>query len=236
MLAPLIGVGAAALAGAAGYQTMAPTGQWYGKNFVRLPRGSRQIALTYDDGPNDPHTLRLLDVLAKHGARATFFLIGRFVVERADIVREIANAGHTIGNHTFTHPNLIFANRTQTRDQLDRCQQAISGAAGEAPKLFRPPFGGRRPGTFRIARSLGLQPVMWSITGFDWNAPPAARIVERVSSRIRGGDVILLHDGSHTGMGGDRAQTVSATEELLARWKPQGYDFVTITEMMQTRP
>lgn len=212
---------------------MAPGGQWYGSTFVRGKRGSKQVALTYDDGPNDPHTLRLLEVLAKHGARATFFLIGRFVEQRPDIVREIVQAGHAIGNHTFTHPRLIFTSPAQTRVELERCQAAIAAAAGQKPNMFRPPFGGRRPDTLRIVRAAGFAPVMWSITGFDWTAPPAERIVRRVSRRIRGGDVVLLHDGSHLGMGGDRAQTVIATERILARFVPQGYRFIAVPEMME---
>ncbi len=103
------GVLGTAAASAAGYQSMAPAGQWYGPTFTGLSRGTRQLALTYDDGPNDPFTLRLLEVLAKHGVRATFFLIGRFVKQRPDIVRELVQAGHVVGNHTFSHPNLIFA-------------------------------------------------------------------------------------------------------------------------------
>src|SRR5690349_15990457 len=102
MFGAAIAISAAAAASAAGYQTMAPTGQWYGRTFAGS-KGSRQLALTYDDGPNDPHTLRLLDVLAKHDVRATFFLIGQFVKQRPDIVRELAQAGHVIGNHTFNH-------------------------------------------------------------------------------------------------------------------------------------
>src|SRR5215471_16373990 len=109
MLGPLLGAGAV-VAAAAGYQSMAPTGQWYGHTFIGLARGAKQIALTYDDGPNDPHTLRLLEVLAKHDAKATFFLIGRFVEQRPDIVRAVVKGGHVIANHTFTHPNLIFEN------------------------------------------------------------------------------------------------------------------------------
>ena len=174
MLDSLIGLGAAAVVGAAGYQTMAPAGQWYGRDFAGLRAGSKQIALTYDDGPNDPHTLRLLEVLAKHSARATFFLIGRFVEQRPDIAREIADAGHAIGNHTFTHPHLIFTSNAETRRQIERCQNAIADAVGRTPTLFRPPFGGRRPGTFQIVRSFGLKPVMWSITGSDGMLPPPA--------------------------------------------------------------
>src|ERR1700685_2040651 len=101
MLGTLLTGSAGAAAIAAGYQSMAPTGQWFGRTFTGLPRGTRQLALTFDDGPNDPHTLRLLAVLARHEVHATFFLIGSRVQQRHDIVREIAAAGHGIGNHTF---------------------------------------------------------------------------------------------------------------------------------------
>ena len=98
MFSALLGLGVAAAGSAAGYQSMAPTGQWYGRTFTGLKRGSRQIALTYDDGPNDPHTLRLLEVLARHRVRATFFMIGRYVRQRPDIVLDVARAGHVIGS------------------------------------------------------------------------------------------------------------------------------------------
>ena len=210
---------------------MAPSGQWFGQTFAGGMHGSKQIALTYDDGPNDPHTLKLLDVLAKHNVRATFFMIGRYVQQRPDIARAVAQAGHVIGNHTFTHPLLIFESETRTRTQLVDCRQALEDAIGEHSSLFRPPFGGRRPTTLRIARELRLQTVMWNVTGYDWNAPPAAVIEKRVARQIRGGAVILLHDGGHRSMGIDRAQTVLATENLIQRYRDQGYEFVTVEEM-----
>jgi len=233
VFATLLGVAGAGVVVAAGYQTMAPTGQWYGRTFTGLARGTKKLALTYDDGPNDPHTLRLLEVLAKHNVRATFFLIGRFVAQRPDIVRELARAGHAVGNHTFSHPNLIIASAQRTRKELADCQQALLEATGEVCRLFRPPFGGRRPGTLQVARAAGLEPVMWNLTGYDWSAPPADAIVSKVSRRIRGGDVILLHDGSHARMGADRSQTVIATDRIVAKYTAQGYDFVTIPEMME---
>ena len=231
MFPALIGLTAAAAASAAGYQSMAPSGQWYGQTFVRGMPGSKQIALTYDDGPNDPHTLKLLDVLAKHSVQATFFMIGRYVKQHPDIARAVAQAGHLIGNHTFTHPLLIFKTERQTRTQLFDCHQAVEDAVGEHSNLFRPPFGGRRPATLRIARELGLQTVMWNVTGYDWNAPPAAVIEKKVARQIRGGDVILLHDGGHRTMGADRAQTVIATNNLILRYKNEGYEFVPVDEM-----
>ena len=232
MLALALTAVSAAAAVAAGYQSMAPTGQWYGRTFTGLPRGSRQIALTYDDGPNDPHTLRLLEVLARHGVRATFFLIGRYVQQRPEIAREIIQAGHVVGNHTFTHPLLIFKGETEIRRELSQCRAALQDAIGQHSNLFRPPFGGRRPAVLRVARELGLDPVMWNVTGYDWNAPPAEVIERKVARRIRGGDVILLHDGGHKQMGADRSQTVIATDRMIARYKAEGYEFVTVSRMM----
>jgi len=234
MLVPaLTGAFAAATAITAGYQSMAPTGQWYGRTFTGLARGSRQIALTYDDGPNDPHTLRLLDVLAKRSVHATFFLIGRYVRQRPDIVRELVKAGHVVGNHTFTHPLLTFKSEAEIRQELSQCRSALQDAIGEPSNFFRPPFGGRRPAVFRIARELGLEPVMWNVTGYDWDAPPAGVIERKVTKQMRGGDVILLHDGGHKEMGADRSQTAIATDRLIARYKAKRYEFVTVTQMMQ---
>ena len=220
-------------ASVAGYQSMAPTGQWYGRTFTGLKPGARQLGLTYDDGPNDPHTLRLLEVLARHNVKATFFVIGRYLKQRPDIARELVRAGHIVGNHTFSHPNLIFASARQTAMQLRDCEQALTDAVGEHSRLFRPPFGGRRPATLKIARALGLEPVMWNVTGWDWKGKPTEYVEQKVRRQIRGGDVVLLHDGSHAAFGADRSQTVVATERLITRYKSEGYEFVTIPEMME---
>ncbi len=217
---------------AAGYQSMSPAGQWYGKTFTGNPRCSRQLAVTFDDGPNDPYTRRLLEVLAQHNIQATFFLIGDYVRQRPKIAREISDAGHTIGNHTCTHPLLIFKNENEIRRELLDCRSAIADAVGAHSNLFRPPFGGRRPAVLRVARELGFEPIMWRITGYDWNAPPAAEIERKISRRIRGGDVILLHDGGHKQLGVDRSQTILAADRLATRYKKEGFDFVTIPEMM----
>jgi peptidoglycan-N-acetylglucosamine deacetylase len=216
---------------AAGYQSMAPTAQWCGSSFIGTP-GTRQIALTYDDGPNDPHTLRLLEVLNRHNVHATFFLIGRYAKRHPEIARKVLQSGNIIGNHTFTHPLLTFLSEAQIKHEISACQAALQDAIGQSPTLFRPPFGGRRPAVFRLARKLGLDPIMWNVTSYDWNAPPAAVIEKKIASQIRGGDVILLHDGGHKQIGADRSQTIIATDHLLARYKAAGYVFVTIPQMM----
>lgn len=228
----VLSAAALATASVASYQAMAPSGQWYGKTFTRLPRPSKKLALTYDDGPNDPYTLRLMDVLAKHDVRATFFAIGRYVQQKPQIVRDLVKAGHIVGNHTYTHPQLALQRISQVRIELATCQNVLSDVLGEAPKLFRPPYGGRRPSVLRAVREMGLEPVMWSITGYDWKATTPEQIERHVKRQLRGGDVILLHDGGHVEMGADRSHTVAVTERLITKYKAEGYEFVTIPEMM----
>jgi peptidoglycan-N-acetylglucosamine deacetylase len=224
----------AAAASYAGYATMAPGAQLYGRT---LTHGSdpNQMALTYDDGPNDPHTLRLLDVLAKHNAKATFFLIGKYVRQRPDIARAIHAAGHEIGNHTDSHPNLIFCSAAKLRQELEDCRKALEDALGEKATLFRPPFGGRRPNVLRTARAMGLQPVMWSVTAYDWSAKSSKAIVKKVASQTDSrhkpqGEIILLHDGGHLAFGTDRSFTVEATQKTLQLYA--GKRFVSISQLV----
>ncbi|HEY7404681.1 MAG TPA: polysaccharide deacetylase family protein [Candidatus Angelobacter sp.] len=235
MLWPIITLMSAGAASYAGYATMAPQSQLYGRT---LTHGAdpNQIALTFDDGPNDPHTVRLLDVLARHGAKATFFLIGKYVRQRPDIARAIAAAGHEIGNHTYSHPNLIFVSAARLRQELEDCNKALADELGKKPDFFRPPFGGRRPNVLRTAHSLGLKPVMWSITGYDWNAPSADVILSKVNRRLKSyrAEIVLFHDGGHLGFGADRSHTVEATRRLLEMYP--GKRFVAASELTQETP
>ena len=228
-------IGGAGLATWAGFQTMWPTSQVYGPTFVGLPPGSRLLALTYDDGPNDPYTWHMLDVLERHGVKATFFLLGRFVQQKPEIARALVAAGHAIGSHTWDHPNLIFASAAETRRQLQQTREAVRDATGVDTTIFRPPFGGRRPASLRIARALGLQPVMWNVTCYDWKARSADEIVAHAERQIRGGDVILLHDGEYHRIGVNRTRSVEATDRILSRYKSEGFEFVTIPQMMEKK-
>lgn len=235
MLLPVTLIAAAA-AGYAGYATMAPESQLYGRT---LTHGSDPglIALTYDDGPNDPHTQHLLDVLAEHQVKATFFLIGKYVRQRPDLVRAIHSAGHVIGNHTESHPSLIFTSPRRVKNELESCSNALQDATGEATSWFRPPFGGRRPDVLRIARRLGLEPVMWSVTGYDWSAKSSEAIVDKVTKQVEArsrkqGEIVLLHDGGHMAFGADRHFTIEATRMLLKKYSAQK-KFVSIAELVR---
>jgi peptidoglycan/xylan/chitin deacetylase (PgdA/CDA1 family) len=230
------GVALAGLATWAGFESMWPTMHAYGRSFIGLALGSKQLALTYDDGPNDPNTLRLIDVLARHNVKATFFVLGKFVAQKPQIVRALVSAGHVIGNHSWDHPRLIFASNAELRSQIERTQKAIFDACGVTPTLFRPPYGGRRPGTLSAVRKLGLEPVMWKVTCYDWKPTTADKVFAHAQRQIRGGDVILMHDGDQAQMGADRSHTVEATDRLIAHYKAAGYGFVTVPGMMATAP
>jgi peptidoglycan/xylan/chitin deacetylase (PgdA/CDA1 family) len=212
---------------------MWPTSQVYGRTFIGLRPGTRTMALTYDDGPNDPYTMQMLEVLERHGVKATFFLIGRFVEERPDIARAVVGAGHAIGIHTWDHPKLIWVSQAEVRRQLERTRKVIQDATSLDTTIFRPPFGGRRPATLRVARELGMQTIMWNVTCYDWSAKSADEIVRNAQRQIRGGDVILLHDGEYHRIGADRSRSVKASDRILARYKGEGCEFVTIPQMME---
>ena len=213
-----------------GYSAMAPRSQLFGRTFTNNKRHGKRLALTFDDGPNDRHTPALLEVLDKHGVKATFFMIGRYVALRPEIARAVARAGHVIGNHTATHPNLIFCSDRQVRVQLVACREALESAVGEHSILFRPPYGGRRPRVLKIASELGFSTVMWSVMPYDWQLSPAWKIEANAARQIRGGDVILLHDG---GLGADRTQTIAATDAIIRHYREQGFSFVTVPQMME---
>lgn len=238
---PILRMAAGAAAGFityAGYASMAPRSQFFGRTFTR-GTDPRMLALTYDDGPNDPYTLHLLDVLAEHNVKATFFLIGRYVAKGPDIVRRIAQAGHVLGNHTYSHPNLIFSPQAARNREIDDCAKAINNAAGAHSNLFRPPFGGRRPAVLRAIRRKGLIPVMWSVSSYDWRDSASAEVIQgNVNHQIkdRSGNVILLHDGSHKQFGANRRATIVATREIIRVCKDEGYQFATISELMDSDP
>ena len=213
-----------AAAGAVAYCGMAPGSQIFGRCVVAAPQ-PEQIALTYDDGPNPAATPRLLDVLARHQVRATFFMIGRFARQHPQLVRDVAAAGHLIANHTETHPALLLCSNRRIREELHAGNSALEEILGQPVRWFRPPYGARRPYALHHARALGLTPVLWNAMGYDWK-PTTPQAVEQniwrgfLRNQRRGAaSNILLHDGGHTSPGIDRSHSVAATEALILRWR-----------------
>jgi peptidoglycan/xylan/chitin deacetylase (PgdA/CDA1 family) len=223
-----------AAAGLCTYAALSAGSQLFGRTLI-ANRNPKEIALTFDDGPNDPYTFQLLDILAEHQVRATFFMIGRFVRERPDIVRAVQVAGHLIGNHTMTHPWLVLEPPAKVRQELADCSAALEDVLGERVSYFRPPHGSRRPDVLRTARELGLTPVMWNVIGHDWEpgirAEDVLARVERGISRNRRtgwGSNIVLHDGGQAAIGQNRSATVGAVVDFIPRRISEGFNFVTV--------
>src|SRR5271156_6356288 len=173
-------------AGAYLYFAQWPTSQVFGRT-VLAGSNVNEVALAFHGGPNDPYTMQLLELLDRWQVRATFFLMGSYVRRRPEIARAIHHAGHLLGNHTVSHPWLMWASPAQVREELVACTAVIEDATGEAVRYVRPPFGARRPDVLRTARELGLTPVMWNITAHDWDATNS----QDLAARVRRG---LLHN------------------------------------------
>jgi peptidoglycan-N-acetylglucosamine deacetylase len=215
------------------YASLWPTSQIFGRTLV-AGEDPRDVALTFDDGPNDAATPLLLEMLARHDVRATFFAMGDFARQRPEIVRAVVAAGHVLGNHTMSHPKLSMESAARVRQELADCNAVLEDIAGVAVRYFRPPFGARRPAVLRIAREMGLTPVMWNVTGYDWNPIGAEAILEKLRSGIARNQGLgrasnlLLHDGGHRGMGAPRMDTVRAVERLLSKLDAAAMQFVTV--------
>ena len=227
MAVPSVVLAIPVVAGICAWSACHPHTQVFGRT-RRRTRRHRTLALTFDDGPNPAVTPRLLDLLDRYDARATFFVIGRYVRACPALAAEIARRGHSLGNHTDTHPNLLWLSRTQVLNELARCDDAILQATGQRTAIMRPPYGYRAPQVHAAARQAGLDPpIMWSTTARDWTSQPIEQLIRRLQ-RVQAGDIVLMHDGSHRTLGGDRRQTVQALEHWLPRWKAEGLDLVSL--------
>jgi peptidoglycan/xylan/chitin deacetylase (PgdA/CDA1 family) len=222
--------GVLAASGVFSWAATAPSAQLFGQTLLHTG-DPLSLALTFDDGPNPAATPALLDLLEKHGARATFFMIGQHIRAFPDLARQIAERGHGVGNHTETHPRLTFLPPSQIGKELDRCEEAIAANIGRRARWMRPPWGYRGPQLQRVIGRKGYEGVvMWSISGRDWKQDGSAALIERLRP-AKGGDIVLLHDGDHKVPEGNRQSTIDALAYWVPRWKDAGMRLVSLDDV-----
>ena len=215
------------------YACIIPSSQVFSPVVNRGPAESRSVVLTFDDGPAPPFTERILDILAERKISATFFLCGKNVERHPEIARRILREGHTIGNHTYSHPFLFGRSRGFIAAEIDRAQKAIEQVTGVRPTLFRPPYGARWFGLMPALRQKGLKMVMWSAMGFDWRYKTEG-IIRATTRRLHPGAIILLHDGHEQPPPGgiDQSSTVEALPAIIESIAHSGLTFGRIEEFM----
>lgn len=192
-------------------------------------------ALTFDDGPHPVYTPRVLSILEKYGARATFFMVGEFAIRYPDIVRMVARAGHVIGNHSWSHRDL-----TSSRSRIQRLKQLWACARATAPyckRLFRPPYGAHNSQTRFDALIFGYKVILWNVSAQDWVPQESEEIAHKMISRITPGSIFLLHDnicrGNVSEIQYDRAPMLDGLEIALNVLKGRIH-FITIPELLRS--
>jgi peptidoglycan-N-acetylglucosamine deacetylase len=199
---------------------------------LRVATREPAIALTFDDGPHPEDTPRVLDVLARHDARATFFMVGAAAARHPELVARVAGAGHAVANHSWDHPSFRRIDDAARRQQLERTAAALS-PHGHA--LFRPPFGEQSLSSLRTARRSGYTVVAYDVVAEDWRDHPADYIVGRVMRRLRRGSIVVLHDALYATEDPryrDREPMLRALETALGELSP-GYSFVSLPELLR---
>ncbi|GAA3495024.1 polysaccharide deacetylase family protein [Streptomyces prasinosporus] len=194
---------------------------------LRVSGRGRVMVLTFDDGPDPRYTPDILDTLARYEVRAMFFVCGEMVPHNQDLLARMADEGHVVGNHTWSHPLLTRLSRGRIRSELERTCDVIETAYGERPEWFRAPYGAWNRATFQIGAELGMEPLAWTVDTLDWTEPGTRTIVGRVEDGAAPGVVVLSHDA-----GGDRSQSVRALRAYLPELLDSGY-LVTVPRRQQ---
>jgi peptidoglycan/xylan/chitin deacetylase (PgdA/CDA1 family) len=205
------------------------------KDIIRHgPHHFKYVALTFDDGPDPVYTPEILDILKEKDVRATFFLIGRNVQDYSEIARRMVEEGHSIGSHTYSHKSLIPLTAKSTYNEIKNAEVAIEEATGIRPTLFRPPRGVYSGYARELLKEERYTIVLWDLSAVDWAELAPKKIVANVVNKVKPGSIILLHDSGDliTYRGGDRHSTVKALPEIIDKLRAQGYEFITIDQMI----
>ncbi|MEA5552998.1 polysaccharide deacetylase family protein [Anabaena cylindrica UHCC 0172] len=194
---------------------------------VKLPPEQKVIALTFDDGPWPNSTIQVLDILKKNKIKGTFFVVGQNVKNYPDLAKRVVTDGHTIANHTWHHW-YHHMNPQMAAYEVANTTDIIYKTTGVKTSLFRPPGGNMKNGVVAYARSNKYATIMWSTDSIDYSRPGVPRLINNVFRGAKSGGIVLMHDG-----GGDRTNTVKALPEIISRFRKQGYEFVTIPELLE---
>ena len=206
--------------------------QWLGPTAWRGRTDGEALALTFDDGPADD-TERILDTLKRLNIRAAFFMLGRQVERYPHIARHVVDAGHEVGNHSYSHPLYLYCGTDRIRRELQRTQAVIEDVTGVRPVWSRPPCGVRSPAYFAAATELGLRTVQWSVAGYDWKPRSAPAIAHAVARGMAPGAIVLLHDGDSAGQR-DRRETVAALPAIVSDATSRGLSFAPLSTLLGT--
>ena len=192
-----------------------------------------KIALTFDDGPNEPYTSQVLDILKTFNIKATFFLIGKNVEIYPGTTKRIVKEGHTIGNHTYNHPDLRLKPESQIEYQIKKAEEAILNATSIKPYLFRPPYGVDNPRVLAVVEKAGYVTVKWSVSGFNGgNEIKSDKILKKVLKGTKNGSIVLLHDGNRLIKKAERSQIVKALPLIIESLQEESYQFVTVPQLL----
>ncbi len=194
----------------------------------RKGAATKQIALTFDDGPSLQNTEDILKILKEYDIRATFFVIGENAAAEPDRIRMIYDAGHEIGNHTYTHAYISKIDKEALREEILKTEEVLKQITGERPCVFRPPGGYYDEQSLAVLEEMGYQSILWSLDTRDWSMPKSDTIASKIEENAVGGDIILFHD-----LNDKRLPTPEALKRILPYLKENGYEFVTISEMIE---
>jgi peptidoglycan/xylan/chitin deacetylase (PgdA/CDA1 family)/predicted MFS family arabinose efflux permease len=213
------------------YLAWQPGSQLYGDIVTHGPRDRMEVAITFDDGPNDPWTIQIADTLQHYDVQGTFFTIGQNADVHPEIVRQLASMGELIGNHSYRH-HKSDAIWELDYGELTKAESAIARAAGVCPAFYRPPNGFHTPWQLHAVADHDMTTVTWDLIPRDWKDPPSDVIVSRVLDSVQPGSIILLHDGDNTNQGTDRSATLNALPGIISGLREKGYDIVRLDKLL----
>lgn len=193
--------------------------------FCCFPNDEKKIALTFDDGPHPKYTEKILQVLDKYGIKATFFAIGENITYYPEAFQKIKEAGHEIGNHTFSHPHLQQKDPTTLEQEIEKAEEMMSFS--NENKLFRPPEGVCSDTVCRVASQMGYTIILWTVDTRDWSHPAPDAIIQNVKTNVKSGDIILFHDYIAA-----PSPTPEALDKLIPLLLAKGFRFVTVSELI----